>query len=69
MPATMWTAPRRLYLDDAGNVVEADDPKRVSLLVAQGGVLPLDRAEQLGLVKAAEPKANKARSAPANKSK
>lgn len=45
-----WTADRRLYLDVEGNVVEADDPARVQLLVAEGGHLPVEEAERLGLL-------------------
>lgn len=71
----MWTADRRLYLNAAGQAVEADDPGRASLLVAEGGQIELERAQQLGLVevtpaevKAVAPKTNKARAkAPANK--
>lgn len=70
-----WTADRRLYLNKDGKAVEADDPARVSLLVAEGGAIELERAQQLGLVevvpaevKAITPKTNKARAkAPENK--
>jgi hypothetical protein len=61
----MYTADRRLYLNAEGKVVEADDPTRASLLVGQGGTLPLDQAQRLGLVDAEE----KAAKAPANKAK
>lgn len=44
-----WTSDRRLYLNAAGQVVEADDPSRVSLLVAQGAALPADVAQRYGL--------------------
>lgn len=75
MASNMWTSERRLYLDQDGNVVEADDPKRASLLVGQGGQLPLADAERYGLlekaeqaeVKAVAPKANKAKAGPENK--
>lgn len=74
MATTMWTADRRLYLDKDGKAVEANDPARSSLLVAEGGSIPLDQAAQLGLVevapvevKAAAPKVNKSRKAPENK--
>lgn len=50
MAANTWTANRRLYLNKAGTVVEADDPARTSLLVAEGGSLPLEQARALGLV-------------------
>lgn len=44
-----YIATERLYLDKDGKVVKADDPKRASLLVAEGGRLPIERAEELGL--------------------
>jgi hypothetical protein len=75
MATNEWTADRRLYLDKDGNVVEADDPARATLLVNAGAALPLDQARALGLVdadgaavKAKKASANKARaSAPENK--
>ena len=45
-----YTADRRLSLDASGNVVEADDPSRVTLLVAKGGTLPMEDARRYGLV-------------------
>jgi len=51
----MWTSERRLYLDKAGNVVEADDPTRTSLLVSAGGQIPLAQARALGLVRDPKP--------------
>lgn len=68
-----WTSDRRLFLDAAGKVVEADDPTRATLLVAAGNDLPLEQAERLGLVQPVEEKlspktpANKSRTAPENK--
>ncbi len=53
MRVGIWKADRRLYLDRAGKVVEATDPTRAMLLVPEGGTLPMDRALDLGLVKAA----------------
>lgn len=50
MPVELWHSDRRLYLNAKGKVVEADDDKRVELLVEQGGVLPLDDARKYGLV-------------------
>lgn len=50
MADTTWTANRRLYLDKNGKAVEADDPARVSLLVAAGAAIPLAQARALGLV-------------------
>jgi hypothetical protein len=49
-PRNIWTADRRLYLDKAGAVVEADDPTRATLLVPAGGALPYERAQALGLI-------------------
>lgn len=45
----LWTSDRRLYLDAAGNVVEAGDSKRASLLVAEGNTIPYEHAQRLGL--------------------
>jgi hypothetical protein len=75
MATNLWTSDRRIYLDKDGAAVEADDPARVSLLVAQGGTIPLTEAERLGLVtvtpaevKAVAPKTNKSKAkAPENK--
>lgn len=71
MPSALWTADRRIYLDREGRAVEAKDPARVSLLVAEGGQIPLEQAQRLGLVAVVEPAkttpANKGRKAPANK--
>lgn len=41
---------RRLYLDAEGNVVEANDPKKRTLLVGKGGELPMEDARRYGLV-------------------
>lgn len=41
---------RRLYLDAAGSVVEADDPTRAELLAAAGTEISDARARALGLV-------------------
>lgn len=82
MAKNLWTADRRIYLDKDGKAVEADDPTRASLLVAQGGTLPLEEAERLGLLAApapvvpvpaeekakSEPPANKAKGPATNKS-
>lgn len=59
MNKAMWISDRRIYLDASGNAVEAKDPSRVSLLVCEGGSLPLNEAKRLGLV-ASEPEAAKA---------
>lgn len=48
----LWTADRRLYLNAAGQVVEADDPTRASLLVAVGNSIPMAEAIRLGLAEA-----------------
>lgn len=45
-----WTSPRRLYLDAGGEVVEANDRRRVSLLVGAGGSILQSLAVKLGLV-------------------
>ena len=50
----MYKADRRLYLNAAGKVVEASDPAKLTLLVHQGGTLPLARARELGLTEAQE---------------
>ena len=47
MASNVWISDRRLYLNAAGQVVEAGAPDRVSLLVAAGGRLPLADAERL----------------------
>lgn len=70
MADTTWTADRRLYLDAHGNVVEADNPARVTLLVPQGGRLSMADAARYGLLeepKSAPKPVNKARRAPPNK--
>lgn len=68
-----WTSDRRLYLDEVGNVVEAKDPAKRTLLVGAGGKLTEEQARQYGLLdedgKGKAPVSNKARSAPANKTK
>lgn len=51
-----WTSDRRIYLDKDGGVVENDDPKKLTLLVAEGGTLPMEKAVGYGLVKAEEEK-------------
>jgi hypothetical protein len=48
---------RRLYLDANGQVVEADDPNRASLLVSEGGELPMEDARRYGLLNEAAEKA------------
>lgn len=68
-----FIANRRLYLNAANEVVEHDDPSKVTLLVGEGGTVPEDRARELGLydlpddVKAKPKAANKARTRAANK--
>lgn len=49
MAESGWTADRRLYLDAEGNVVEADDPKRATLLVGKGGRLTKEQVEEHGI--------------------
>lgn len=69
----LWTSDRRLYLNANGQVVEADDPTRVSLLVRAGGTMLRSEAERLGLLAEAEATAEtsdpKARAIPANKAR
>jgi hypothetical protein len=77
MASNLWTADRRLYLNKDGQVVEADDPTRQTLLVAQGGTIPLADAERYGLVTVtpaqvttvAPASGAKAKAAPANKAR
>jgi len=49
-PKSLWKSPQRIYLNAKGKPVPANDPTRVSLLVAEGGVLPIERARELGLL-------------------
>lgn len=44
-----YIATERLYLDKDNNVVKANDPKKLTLLVAEGGRLPIEKATQYGL--------------------
>jgi hypothetical protein len=60
MSRPMWTSTDRLYLDASGRVVDAKSPTRLTLLVREGGTIPLDEAKRLGLVKAEEPAGDKA---------
>jgi hypothetical protein len=65
-----YTADRRLYLDKDGNLVEADDPARLTKLVDVGGRLTEAQARGYGLLDDAKAKAapaNKAKAAPDNK--
>jgi hypothetical protein len=48
-----YTSNERLYLDKDDNVVKADDPNRLTLLVAAGSTLPMEKAEKYGLTKEA----------------
>lgn len=70
MASNLWTSDRRLYLDKDGKVVEANDPTKQRLLVAQGGTIPLEDAERYGLITvtpAIVAPVEKAKEAPANK--
>jgi hypothetical protein len=49
MDGAKFTSDRRLYTDKDGNVVEADDPAKLTLLVGEGGAIPMERARELGL--------------------
>lgn len=55
----MWTSDKRLYLDSNGNVVAANHPDKLTLLVREGGQMPMAQAVALGLVanKEAKPEA------------
>lgn len=50
MAAGDYVANRRLYLNAEGQVVERGDPSATTLLVGEGGVVPAQRARELGLV-------------------
>lgn len=52
--APAYVADRRLYLVADGTVVEADDPDRLTLLVAKGGRLSLNTARRYGLLAESE---------------
>lgn len=52
-----FVSDRRLYLDKDHNVVEADDPNKLTLLVAEGGRLSQEDVEKYGLNTEAEPEA------------
>jgi hypothetical protein len=66
-----WKADRRLYLDENGKVVEEGDEAARTLLIGEGGEMPLADARTYGLVDegaAEEAPAEKATpAAPANK--
>lgn len=66
----MYTSDKRIYVDDADNIVNEDDPKAARLLVAEGGTLSEEEATRYGLTGSKEQQAaaNKARgSAPATR--
>jgi len=70
----VWIANRRLFLANDGTVVEATDPRKATLLVPEGGALPMEQAKALGLVAEPAPVAApeptpKARHVPANKAR
>ena len=67
MAREVYTADERLYLDAEGKVVKAADPGATTLLVPAGGDLPIERAQELGLVKQAAKPADKARKAAEDK--
>lgn len=46
----MFKADRRIYLDKDGKAVEADDPARATLLIAEGQSMPIADARRYGLV-------------------
>jgi hypothetical protein len=45
-----YKSDRRLYLDKDNNVVEARDKNRRTLLVGEGGEIPMEDARRYGLV-------------------
>jgi hypothetical protein len=67
-----YVSPLRLCLDAAGSLVDCADPAAVTLLVAEGGELPLPDAERYGLIgqereDGPTPEAPKRRRAPSDK--
>lgn len=46
-----FVSTERLYLDKDNNVVKANDPNKLTLLVAEGGSLSAEEAAKYGLVK------------------
>lgn len=46
----LFTSPKRYYLTRDGKAVGEDSPDRHTLLVAEGGTIPLAHARELGLV-------------------
>lgn len=62
-----YTLPRRLYLDKAGKVVEANDPARQTLLGTAGFTIPAERARELGLLD--EPQPEPVQAAPTDEKK
>lgn len=66
-----FKADKRYYLNSQGQAVGEEDPDIQSLLVAEGGELPLADARRYGLVQeeepAAEPQSKAVEAAPANK--
>lgn len=77
MATQTWTADRRVYLDAQGRAVEATDPTRRTLLIRQGGQIPLAQAAALGLISAdppadpqpSDPPTTAGKPAPANKAR
>lgn len=69
-PSDSFIAKEKLYLNaDQTKVVEEGDPEAAFLFTTPGKRVSKEDAERLGLVKKAEPKADKAKAAPANKAK
>lgn len=46
----MYVSPARICVTAEGELVDEDDPRAVTLLVAKGGEIPIDEARQYGLV-------------------
>jgi DNA uptake protein ComE-like DNA-binding protein len=59
-----YISSRRVYLDKSGNVVEANDPGKLTLLVAAGGSLSREDAERYGLLKGQPAQASQSEDAP-----
>lgn len=54
-PATTYELTERVFLDAAGQVVPEGHEAAVSMLGAPGHTIPLEQAQALGLVEAAQP--------------
>lgn len=50
MAEGQYTSTERVYVDRDGKRVDAKDPNRHTLLVAEGGSIPMEQARKAGLV-------------------